>query len=172
MDRNDFVTYAHHNRWANGRLYDACAALPDAAYFAPRPAAFFGSLHRTLNHILVGDRAWMHRMSGEGPDPDSLDQELFSAFAPLRQARQAEDERILDFVAALAPADFDRVVAYRTLLGEDHANPLRQLLAHLFNHQTHHRGQAHALVMEAGDQPPALDLIYYLREETATRSKP
>jgi uncharacterized damage-inducible protein DinB len=164
MDHNDFITYAQYNRWANARLYDACALIPETRYFAPRPAAFFGSLHGTLNHILVGDRAWMCRMSGKGPDPDSLDQELYPAFAPLRQARHAEDGRILDFVTSLAPADLDREIAYRTLLGADHVNPLRQLLAHLFNHQTHHRGQAHALIKEAGGDPPALDLIYYLRD--------
>ncbi len=164
MDRNDFITYAQYNQWANARLYDACALMPEAAYFAPRPAAFFGSLHGTLNHILVGDRAWMCRMTGSGPDPDSLDQELFPALAPMRLARDKEDERILDFVAALAPAALDREIAYRTLLGEDHVNPLRHLLAHLFNHQTHHRGQAHALIKDGGDDPPTLDLIYYLRE--------
>jgi uncharacterized damage-inducible protein DinB len=165
MDRHDFVAFAKYNHWANARLYDACALMPEAAYFAPRPAAFFGSLHGTLNHILVGDRAWMCRMIGEGPDPDSLDQELYPAFAPLRQARGAEDKRILDFVSDLAPAALDREIAYRTLLGEDHVNPLRQLLAHLFTHQAHHRGQAHALIKDAGGSPPALDLIYCLREK-------
>jgi uncharacterized damage-inducible protein DinB len=159
-----FVTFARYNIWANARLYDACAVLPEAAYVAARPAAFFGSLHGTLNHILVGDRAWMRRLTGEGPEPRSLDEELYPDLARLRAAREAEDARILAFVEGLDDAALAAELDYRTMAGEDHANPVGLVLAHMFNHQTHHRGQAHALIKDAGAAPPPLDLIYFLRE--------
>jgi len=159
-----FVTFARYNAWANARLYDACEALPGAAYFAERPAAFFGSLHGTLNHILVGDRAWMRRLTGQGPEPRSLDEELYADLASLRAARAAEDARILSFVEGLDDAALAAELRYRTMAGEEHANPVGLVLAHMFNHQTHHRGQAHALVKDAAAEPPPLDLIYFLRE--------
>jgi len=157
------TTFARYNAWANARLYDACAALPEAAYFAQRACAFFTSLHGTLNHILVGDRAWMRRLTGEGPAPERLDQELYADLSSLRVARAAEDARILAFVERLDDAALARTLIYRTMAGETHANPVGLLLAHMFNHQTHHRGQAHALLKDAGAEPPPLDLIYFLR---------
>jgi uncharacterized damage-inducible protein DinB len=159
-----FVTFARYNAWANARLYDACAALPDAAYHAERPAAFFGSLHGTLNHILVGDRAWMRRMTGAGEAPDSLDAQLYATLTELRAARTAEDDRIRTFVEGLDEAGLARTVSYHSMTGGADARPLAELLGHLFNHHTHHRGQAHALLQDAGSDPPTLDLIYYLRE--------
>jgi uncharacterized damage-inducible protein DinB len=164
MTRDHFVTFARYNAWANARLYAACAALPEAAYHAPRPAAYFGSLHGTLNHVLVGDRAWMRRLTGEGPAPERLDEELYQTLPELREAREAEDGRILAFVEGCDEPALARVVAYRTVAGSAHEDLVRLVLAHLFNHQTHHRGQAHALLKDAGAEPPPLDLIYFLRE--------
>ena len=163
MGPEHFQTFARYNAWANGRLYDACQALPEAAYLAPRAAAFFTSLHGTLSHVLVGDRAWMRRLTGEGPQPAALDEMLYPALAPLRRARIAEDARIIDFTDRLDAAALTRVVAYRTMAGDDHADSMALLLAHMFNHQSHHRGQAHALLSDAGASPPPLDLIYFLR---------
>lgn len=160
---NHFVTFAQYNNWANQRLYDACEGLSGEIYFAQRTSAFFGSLHGTLNHILVGDRAWMRRLTGEGEVPAALDAELYPTFAALRGARTAEDRRILSFVEKLDDAGLARTVSYHSMTGGADARPVSELLAHLFNHQTHHRGQAHALLSEIGGEPPPLDLIYYLR---------
>ena len=162
--RDHFVTLARYNAWANGRLYHACAALPETDYYARRPAAFFGNLHATLNHILVGDRAWMRRMTGKGDAPDSLDTELYVTLPELRAARTAEDDRILAFVGGLDESDLARTISYRPITAGPDARPLSELLGHMFNHQTHHRGQAHALLSDAGADSPPLDLIYYLRE--------
>ena len=164
MGPGHFQTFARYNAWANGRLYDACQALPEAAYLARRGAAFFTSLHGTLSHVLVGDRAWMRRLTGDGPQPGALDEVPYPTLAPLRRARIAEDARIIDFVGGLDGAALARVVTYRTMAGADHADPMALLLAHLFNHQSHHRGQAHALLSDAGASPPPLDLIYFMRE--------
>lgn len=160
-----FRTLARYNRWANGRLYAACAALPDAEYRKDRKA-FFGSLHGTLNHILVGDRIWLGRITGSASGVSSLDQILFDDFAGLRAAREAEDARIEATVAPLTDVSLGQVLRYRTMAApqKDMATPLHIVLGHMFNHATHHRGQAHALLSQAGVSPPALDLIFYMRD--------
>jgi len=74
-----FRTFARYNRWANARLYAAAAVLPDGDYRADR-GAFFGSLHGTLNHILVGDRVWLARITGRGEAPKRLDETFTTAW--------------------------------------------------------------------------------------------
>lgn len=159
-----FAVFADYNAWANARLYDAVAALPREAVEATRPAAFFRSILGTLNHILVADRIWMDRFEHLPPADLALDAVLHEDLAELRAAREAMDARIRRFVAALSESDIERGVAYRTSKGKPFTDPLGRLLTHVFNHQTHHRGQAHALVKEAGASPPPLDYIFYSRE--------
>ena len=132
----------------------------------PRPAAYFGSLLGTLNHILVGDWVWLRRFEGTGHLPKALDEPPFDNLMSLREAREAEDRRILAFAERLTEDKLAGELRYRTMLSPaDVVTPYALTLGHVFNHQTHHRGQAHALVKEAGAEPPPLDLIYFLREE-------
>jgi uncharacterized damage-inducible protein DinB len=159
-----FEMLAGYNAWANGRLYEAAARLSDEDYRADY-GAFFGSVHGTLNHLLVGDRIWMHRFTGEGAVPATLDETLYDDFTVLRRARQAEDARIIAFIATLAPSDFDRTIRYRTMSNPaDIEQQLGQALLHLFNHQTHHRGQAHCLLTRITDEAPSFDLILFQRQ--------
>ncbi|MGA8969491.1 MAG: DinB family protein, partial [Pseudolabrys sp.] len=79
--------FAGYNAWCNERLYDATAQVTEADYRANR-SAFFGSLHGTLNHLLVGDRIWMRRFTGQGKVPPSLAAILYDDFAQLRAARR------------------------------------------------------------------------------------
>ncbi len=156
---------AAYNAWANGRLYDAVAALP-AGSFEAEGGVFFGSLRGTLNHLLVTDRIWMKRLTGEGEPPVRLDQILFSAFEPLHEARTAEDRRIVDWVDGLSEDDLAGLFRYRRVTTPDVIEqPRAEALAHLFNHQTHHRGQAHALVTRFGghEAGPVLDLLAFQR---------
>ena len=157
-----FRTFAAYNRWANARLYDACAALPDAEYRRPR-GAFFASIHGTLNHILVADRIWMGRIEGADSGIASLDTILHDDLAALRVAREEEDARIAGMVDGLDAARLAGDLHYANLAGTPQTTPLGQVLAHVFNHQTHHRGQAHDLLHQAAGGAPELDLIYYLR---------
>lgn len=157
------LTFARYNRWANRRLYAVAAGLTDERYREDR-GAFFGSLRGTLNHLLVADRLWFNRFTGEGVNPPSLDAILHDGFAELRAAREAEDERIIRFVEALDESRLDKPFAYRSMDGSPIELPLAGLLAHVFNHQTHHRGQAHTLLTQFGCTVPALDLVYFLRE--------
>jgi uncharacterized damage-inducible protein DinB len=163
MLKAHFDQLADYNRWANGRLYDEAAKLPDEARKRPI-GLFFGSLHGTLNHLLVTDHIWLRRMTGEGPQPERLNQILHEDFAALRAAREAENRRILDFVTGLGPTDYDRILEYRNSTGRLFQQPLGAALTHLFNHQTHHRGQAHAALTILGVREPAsLDLLVLQR---------
>ena len=98
--KSRYLMFAGYNAWCNERLYDAAAKLSDADYRADR-GAFFKSLHGTLNHLLVGDRIWMQRFTGQGEVPKSLDAILYDDFAALRAARRAEDARISRYIEGL-----------------------------------------------------------------------
>ena len=108
-----FEMLAAYNAWVNERLYEAAARLGDADYRADR-GAFFGSLHGTLNHLLLGDRIWMHRFTGEGDEPKHLDAILHDDFPSLRAARRAEDGRIITYVERLSEADLRGTIRYRS----------------------------------------------------------
>lgn len=158
-----FDALARYNRWANRRLYDAAAQLSDAQFREDR-GAFFRSVHGTLNHILVADRVWLERIEGAGPKPSALDEILHDDFADLRAAREAEDERILRVLAATPDERFESVLSYRSMAGTPHELPFAQVLTHIFNHQTHHRGQAHGLLSQFGLEAPSIDFVYFLLE--------
>jgi uncharacterized damage-inducible protein DinB len=161
-----YTMFAGYNAWCNERLYDATARIDDADYRADR-GAFFKSLHGTLNHLLVGDRIWRRRFTGQGEVPPSLDAILYDNFAQLHSARRTEDARIGQFIATLTEDDLKKTIHYRTVVNPQE---IEQLLApaldHFFNHQTHHRGQAHALLsaIRGNERTPSFDLIIYQRE--------
>ncbi|WP_026605625.1 DinB family protein [Methylocapsa acidiphila] len=159
-----FDAFADYNAWANQRLYDAASALSDADYRADR-GAFFKSVHGTFNHLLAADRIWLRRFTGEGAAPDRLDAILFDSLGALRQAREAEDRRIIAFVEGLDDARLSSVIKYRSISAP--ATPIEQPLAsalsHVFNHQTHHRGQVHALLTALVGRAPELDLLFFQR---------
>jgi uncharacterized damage-inducible protein DinB len=155
--------FGHYNAWANGRLYAAVARLTTEQYRADR-GAFFRSVHGTLNHLLATDRIWMQRITGEGDAPNRLDAILFEAFGDLREAREAEDRRIVGFVDALDDARIAGTIKYRRVsTPEQFEQELAPALAHWFNHQTHHRGQVHALLTGLVGEAPELDLLIFQR---------
>jgi uncharacterized damage-inducible protein DinB len=168
--KSHFTTLARYNAWANSRLYAHASTLPDEAYRRD-VGAYFKSLHATLNHVLVADRIWMRRLSATGDHPTALDAILFDDFASLRAARVVEDQRIADFVTELEPVAFERELAFESLKGVPLRQPVSEILAHLFNHQTHHRGQAHAILTQLGiSEPDSLDLFMMLQlEKSAPR---
>jgi uncharacterized damage-inducible protein DinB len=159
-----FQRMAAYNRWANERLYEAAGKLSPAALAEAR-SGFFPSILKTLNHILVGDTLWMGRLDGAGsPAVNRLDQILHTDFAALKAARAAMDDRIIAFVDGLPPQRLGEDLIYRTTSGEGMVTRVGQVLAHFFNHQTHHRGQAHAMLSSTDVAPPSLDLLYFLRD--------
>jgi uncharacterized damage-inducible protein DinB len=155
--------FSHYNAWANGRIYDAAARLSTEQYRADR-GAFFKSVHGTLNHLLVTDRLWMKRFTGEGEAPDRLDAILFETLEELRAAREAEDRRINQWVEGLDDRRIAATIKYRRVSSpEEFEQQLSLALAHWFNHQTHHRGQVHALLTGLVGKAPELDLLYFQR---------
>ncbi|MFL6603167.1 MAG: DinB family protein [Steroidobacteraceae bacterium] len=158
-----FVTLAKYNEWANSRLYRMARALPDEAY-RRHVGAYFGSLHGTLNHLLTADRIWMRRLTRMGEHPGKLNATACDDLQSLRIARQTEDERIVSFVERLEEEEFAKQWDYQTLNGTPQRQPIGEILAHLFNHQTHHRGQAHMILTVLGvAEPDPLDLLIMLR---------
>jgi len=159
-----FKRMACYNQWANARLYAACADLPDAERKQARPS-FFGSIHRTLNHILVGDRIWLSRIvPWDAPLVIPLNSELYADFAELRREREMQDAYIVDYVDGLSEDRIAGDISYATTSGAPNIMPLGTILQHFFNHQTHHRGQAHDMLSQTNVAPPPLDLLYYVRE--------
>src|SRR5258708_5459926 len=110
MLKAHFDELAAYNRWANRRIYLAAATLPDEVR-KQGVGLFFGSLHGTLNHMLVADYIWMRRFIGDGPVPERLNQILYDDFDALRVAREHEDERIFNFV--IGSRDYDRSLEYQ-----------------------------------------------------------
>ncbi len=153
---------AEHNQWVNQRLYDVVATLSDEDYFADR-GAFFGSIHNTLNHILLGDTIWMHRIDGQGEIPKGgLDAVLHDTFAATRAAREELDARIIASVDALDEAALAAPVRFKARNGDDVAIATDLMVANLFNHEVHHRGQVHAMLTGLGKEVPPLDFFPFL----------
>jgi uncharacterized damage-inducible protein DinB len=161
--RPHFMMFAAYNQWANNRIYDAAAELNDEEYNRDI-GAFFGSMLGTLNHLLVTDRIWMKRFTGLGDAPASLDAVVHRALPVLRGAREAEDRRIVDWVAGLSDKALTGRFSYMTVSDmRTVSQRLAPALAHLFNHQTHHRGQAHTILTVLGRPSLNLDLINFQR---------
>jgi uncharacterized damage-inducible protein DinB len=159
-----YTMFAGYNAWANRRLYDAAAQLSDADYRADR-GVFFKSMHGTLNHLLTADWVWMRRFTGEGPAPDRLDTINHEQLAGLRVAREAEDRRIAQYIESLDDTTLAGSIRYRRISSPDEfVQPLMPALDHFFNHQTHHRGQAHSVLCGFGRRDLVLDLLAYQRE--------
>jgi uncharacterized damage-inducible protein DinB len=156
-----FRAMARNNAWANDRLLEACEALGPAAFAAPR-TSFFPSLRRTLSHLYAVDVYYLDALEETGrglavfqpADPD------FALPAALRAAQAASDRRLIAFCDRLAAPGLDRLVPVDR--GEDGVVPERTdaLLAHLFQHQIHHRGQAHAMLAGTHVPPPQLDEFF------------
>lgn len=156
---NYYTTMAAYNRWMNQNLYAVCAAIPDAKRREDL-GAFFQSIHGTLNHILVGDRIWLGRFT-QAPFIAKLDQELYADFDHLRQERDRADAEILTWASQLSPDWLSAPFTYTsTTNSKVYTRPAWLLVTHLFNHQTHHRGQLTTLLNQLGYDAGVTDLPY------------
>jgi uncharacterized damage-inducible protein DinB len=160
--QSTFVTLSKWTHWANERIYDACGQLSTEEYFRDRPCAF-GSIHKTLNHLVALDRVWLGRLTGEGHSIPSLDFEVCKDFESLRQARVQEDIRLQQVVTEAVANDIQVNLLYNSMDGSPQRMPRHLVLSHLFLHHAHHRGQVHALLSQTPVAPPAMDLTYFPR---------
>ena len=152
---------AAYNRWMNEGIYAACETLSDADR-RKDCGAFFGSIHATLNHILWGDQMWMWRLAGTvKPAAATIAEALAqkSDFAQLKQERAAFDDTICGWADEVETGwlDEDRNWVSGST-GRNMTNPNWVLVTHMFNHQTHHRGQVHCLLTQFGIETPVTDL--------------
>jgi uncharacterized damage-inducible protein DinB len=145
----------------NRRLYEPASRLSDEARKADR-GAFWGSLHKTLTHIMWGDQMWMSRFDGWEKPAAALKQSAiwFDDFATLKAARYAADQKIERWAAKIDQAWIDQpLLWFSGAANREISLPRSMLLVHFFNHQTHHRGQAHALITASGEKTEDTDLF-------------
>lgn len=162
MDLHQHVKLmADYHRWAFGRLYAEVDRLSDEDYRRDC-GQFFGSVHGTLNHLLLVEHLWQARLAHTVFAATGLDQELETDRAELKR-------RLLDFatgwrpfVDALTPQKLAGDLAYRSMAGDDYVMPYASLVLHVFNHATHHRGQASIALVQFGGAAPVMDLPYFL----------
>ena len=159
-----FRLMAGYNRWINEKLYALCATLSDEERKRDR-RAFFRSIHGTLNHLLLGDRAWLGRFTGHPVSFRGLDQEIYADFDELRRERAKTDGAIEEFCRDLTEEQLTADITYATQAGKQYTHPLAPALTHLFNHETHHRGQLTTLLTQLGVDPGGTDVILYYREK-------
>lgn len=158
---------AEYNAWMNDKLYAACAALPPADLHEDR-GAFFKSLYLTLNHIAYSDLAFLSRFTGEPAEVPPLGQDLFGGFERLRAERLALDARLADWSASLTTDWLALALTYTSKVdGRERTVPRWVLATHLFNHQTHHRGQVTTLLTQRGIDIGATDIPFMPRYRDA-----
>lgn len=140
---------AQYNQWMNQRLYKLCATIPEEERKKER-GAFFKSIHGTLDHLLYGDKAWLSRFVNQ-PFSGNIKELLYTNFEELRQEREKTDQQIIEWTQQLssewlaAPFEF-----YSRAYQKNRTLPAWTLVVHLFNHQTHHRGQLTTLLNQLG----------------------
>ncbi|MEO1153911.1 MAG: DinB family protein [Pseudomonadota bacterium] len=152
---------ARYNRWQNQALLSAASTLSPDDRITDR-GAFFGSIHATLSHLLWGDTIWMSRFDGgAAPSGGIADSSEFAPdWAGLKVARGAMDDRIIAWAKSFQPIPPETLLAWHSgALGRAVEKPLALCITHFFNHQTHHRGQVHAMLTAAGARPGDTDLF-------------
>jgi len=154
-----FRLKARYNQWMNQNLYRSCDLLTDQQR-KQEMAAFFHSIHGTLNHILLADLVWLSRLYPHYELPaNRLDQELYSDYDQLKQVRFELDQQIVEHMQQLSSAKLSADLQYKNMAGEAKQMPLALVLTHFFNHQTHHRGQITTLLNQIGLDVGVTDLI-------------
>jgi uncharacterized damage-inducible protein DinB len=154
-------TMARYNAWQNQSIYAAAATLDDGAREADR-GAFFGSIRATLSHLMWGDLMWIARFDGgEGTAGSIAESPARFSWETLRAERPKLDARIAAWSWMVTEEELAGELRWHSFaLGRDLAKPYALCVMHLFNHQTHHRGQVHAMLTAAGARPGDTDLPF------------
>lgn len=157
---NHVRAMARYNQWMNSRLYELAATLSDELRKQDM-GAFFKSMHATFNHLLLADKIWMGRFTGEPFAAKALNQELYADFADLRAERERMDQRIVQWADAMTLADWQADLRFTPITQPvEKVMPMWLVVTHLFNHQTHHRGQITTLFSQLGIDPGVTDLPF------------
>ena len=154
-------TMARYNAWQTDQLCGVLAELDRAALTQDR-GAFFGSILRTLSHLVWADWGWISRFDGGSGPECALDQspDMFSDLETWQAARQQLDARIQSWAGQVTDAELASDLSfYSGVLQQDVTRPFGPCAVHFFNHQTHHRGQVHCMLTAAGATAPVSDLF-------------
>ena len=153
-----YQAFAQYNRAMNQAGYAICADIPDAERRADR-GAFFKSVHGTLNHLIFGDHAWMNRFDGGQRTILPPGQDLYDDFDDMRQARAALDDEIDAWTRTLEQPWLDEVLEWHSNMdNRTRVQPRWLMVSHMFNHQTHHRGQLTTVLTQMGYDVGVTDL--------------
>ena len=161
----DLQTAARYNAWANNRIYNALSRIDDSSRKEDRKA-FFGSIHNTMNHILLADLIYRERLEKKPTTYTRLDEVLYDDFVELESAHRENDEWYVGFCEGMDPAELEGNLSFKAVgmdSDEFFSLPLRLCLSNLFQHQIHHRGQVHHMISHAGENPPPVDIVKYGR---------
>jgi uncharacterized damage-inducible protein DinB len=153
------IAQARNNHCSNYRLHSACLRLPTSEYYANR-ASFFGSIHIHLDHIVFVDWLYLERLTGEQYLPTDVGQELHSGLAPLVEDQVRADRALIKYCEAAKPETLASKASFKLLDGTQYTEAVWSLLAHLFTHQIHHRGQVHDMLSATSVAPPQLDQFF------------
>ncbi|HEY9629063.1 MAG TPA: DinB family protein [Coleofasciculaceae cyanobacterium] len=155
--RNHYELMADYNHWMNQKLYAICADIPDDQR-RKDVGAFFQSIHGTLNHLLFGDRIWMGRFVGQ-PFTAKIGELLYADFAQLRQQQEISDRQIVEWSRQLSDEWLSQPFSYVSSAAQKTIElPAWILVSHMFNHQTHHRGQITTVLYQLGYDPGITDI--------------
>ena len=151
---------ADYNQWMNDKLYRACASLPEQELHADK-GAFFTSIYLTLNHIAYSDLAFLSRFTGEPAEVPPIGQDLFGGFQALSAQRQLLDARLCVWSKSLTAEWLAQTLTYVSKVdGQQRTAPHWVLVTHVFNHQTHHRGQLTTILTQQGVDIGSTDLPF------------
>jgi uncharacterized damage-inducible protein DinB len=168
MNVEDFRLLYDFNCWANYRTLDSCATL-SAEQFTRDLGSSFRSVRDTLAHIYGAEWLWLERWHGRSPNALPTAAE-FPNLEALRHRWDELERNLLDYLASLTPEDIQRVVHHNTTQGVPQSAPLWQMLQHLVNHGTYHRGQVATMLRQLGAKPLSTDLIFFYRERSSGAS--
>ena len=155
-------TLMRYKAWANDLVFAAAAKLPEAELTAPRKIVF-GNLVRTLNHVHAMDEVWRAHLEGRPHGYATRNPEACPSLAELREAQQAMDAWWVGYADSLPEAKQDEVVSFRFIGGGPGSMTRRDILLHVANHGTYHRGNVASMMYQAGVAPPATDLPVFLK---------
>lgn len=166
-----FTLMAEYNQWMNQKLHSTCVEMGQEKVELDQNG-FFGSILKTLNHLLIADTFWMYRCSDANPLKEltdeegqplkitGLDQILYRDIEAFFQRRLWLDNKLVEYINSLTSSDLDKVIVYRSSVGAQTARQLSVILSHWFNHQTHHRGQITTLIHQQGFDFGVTDLVF------------
>jgi len=152
---------ADYHQWAHERLLQYVEPLSKEEYHRPC-GLYFTSVHGVFNHMLVGDCLWYGRFVNEPENLPGLDHELCTTRESLITALTVQTNKWVDYVEQLSEEQLEKKLTYRSMVGEQYTLPIGQLLGHVFNHGTHHRGQVSSIVTQLGYPCPEMDLVYFM----------